>query len=69
MFEKKPLRKKMMGGVPQPLRAMGAAAVVIFGGMLGLSLASSVTVRAIRAAADAKRVRDASFSLYSYICT
>ncbi|RVX17438.1 hypothetical protein CK203_003527 [Vitis vinifera] len=45
----------MMGGVPQPLRALGAATAIISGGMLALSLASSLTMRTLRAAADAKR--------------
>ena len=67
MFEETPVRKNMMGGVPQPLRALGAATAIISGGMLALSLASSLTMRTLRAAADAKRVRDASFSLCTHI--
>ncbi|XP_058074542.1 uncharacterized protein LOC131223231 [Magnolia sinica] len=45
----------MLGGIPQPLRTLGAAAAVVFGGMFSLSLASSVTIRMLQAATEAKR--------------
>ncbi|KAL5975276.1 hypothetical protein ACLOJK_031955 [Asimina triloba] len=44
-----------MGGIPMPLRVLGTAAAVAFGGMFSLSLASSVTIRIIQAATEAKR--------------
>ncbi|KAK9266030.1 hypothetical protein L1049_001009 [Liquidambar formosana] len=43
------------GGVPQPFRTMAVAAAVIGGGMMTLSLASSVTIRILKSAAEAKR--------------
>ncbi|XAR60232.1 hypothetical protein NMG60_11033507 [Bertholletia excelsa] len=43
------------GGVPRPLRTLASAAALILGGMFTLSLASSATVRALKAIAEAKR--------------
>ncbi|OVA14377.1 hypothetical protein BVC80_8553g13 [Macleaya cordata] len=50
----------MVGGVPQPLRTVGTAAAIFFGGMFTVSLASSVTIRMLQAAAEAKRKKVAS---------
>lgn len=66
-FEEISTRKKMMGGLPQPLRVIGAATATIFGGMLALSLASSVTMRMLRAAVIAKHVRNTSSPLCKLI--
>ncbi|XP_057968970.1 uncharacterized protein LOC131158248 [Malania oleifera] len=42
-------------GAPRPLRVLGTTAAVFFGGMFTLSLASSFTIRTVKAVAEAKR--------------
>lgn len=43
--------------IPKPLRTLGTGAAIILGGILTLNLASSATIRAIRLANEAKRVK------------
>ncbi|KAF6152689.1 hypothetical protein GIB67_021349 [Kingdonia uniflora] len=50
----------MVGGLPQPLRMMGTAAAVFFGGMFTLSLVSSVAIRTLQAVSEAKQKKYAS---------
>ncbi|KAI3973984.1 hypothetical protein MKX01_030560 [Papaver californicum] len=50
----------MVSGVPEPLRKLGTAAGIFFGGVITLSLASSLTIRALQAVSEAKRKKDAS---------
>ncbi|KAJ8643109.1 hypothetical protein MRB53_004857 [Persea americana] len=47
--------EEMMGRIPRPLRIIGAGAAVCLGGIFTLSLVSSVTIRTLQAAAEAKR--------------
>ncbi|KAL5698087.1 hypothetical protein ACHQM5_029168 [Ranunculus cassubicifolius] len=43
------------GGVPRQLRVLGTAAAVFLGGMFTVSLASTVTIRALQSVTEAKR--------------
>ncbi|PSS36235.1 Chaperone protein like [Actinidia chinensis var. chinensis] len=53
------------GGVPPPVRTLASAAAVILGGMLTLSLASSASIRALKAVTEAKRKK---FALPCGVC-
>ncbi|MCL7030463.1 hypothetical protein MKW94_013437 [Papaver nudicaule] len=44
-----------MGGVPEPLRKLGTAAGIFFGEVITVSLASSLTIRLMPSASEAKR--------------
>ncbi|KAI3836595.1 hypothetical protein MKW92_027398 [Papaver armeniacum] len=50
----------MVGGVPEPLRKLGTAAGILFGGVITLSLASTLTIRALQSVSEAKRKKGAS---------
>ncbi|KAG9459710.1 hypothetical protein H6P81_004218 [Aristolochia fimbriata] len=45
----------MDGGLSQPLRMISGAAAVVFGGIFSVSLASSLTIKVLKGAAEAKR--------------
>ncbi|XP_010250004.1 PREDICTED: uncharacterized protein LOC104592363 [Nelumbo nucifera] len=45
----------MANGIPYPLRMVASAAAIFFGGVFTMSLASSVTIRALQATSEAKR--------------
>ncbi|XP_057494500.1 protein BUNDLE SHEATH DEFECTIVE 2, chloroplastic [Actinidia eriantha] len=53
------------GGVPPAVRTLASAAAVILGGMLTLSLASSASIRALKAVTEAKRKK---FALPCGVC-
>ncbi|KAF8406965.1 hypothetical protein HHK36_006086 [Tetracentron sinense] len=55
----------MLGGVPKPLRVVVATAGIVFGGMFTLSLASSLTIRTIKAVVESKRKK---FALPCGVC-
>ncbi|KAI3920334.1 hypothetical protein MKX01_000673 [Papaver californicum] len=50
----------MVDSVPEPLRKLGMAAGIFFGGVITLSLASSLTIRALQTVSEAKRKKGAS---------
>lgn len=59
--------------IPKPLRTLGTGAAIILGGILTLNLASSATIRAIRLANEAKRVKLKSkapffFFFFFFVC-
>ncbi|KAI3928813.1 hypothetical protein MKW98_024414 [Papaver atlanticum] len=52
--------RDMVGGVPEPLRKLGTTAGILFGGVITLSLASTLTIRALQTVSEAKRKKGAS---------
>ncbi|XP_020098302.1 uncharacterized protein LOC109717053 [Ananas comosus] len=46
-------------GIPQPVRRLASAAAFLVGGIVTLSLASSITIRSLQSFAEAKRKKSA----------